>query len=229
MTNNISLLTFPVVDQRRYENALKAAANSYDLPLDDQKIHDLLVYLSLFIKWNKAYNLSAIRSPEDMLNKHLLDSLSVVAEIHRHMTKSPNHSRFIDVGTGGGLPGIPLAIVLPKAKVHLLDSAGKKTRFLFQVKQSLSLDNVEIHNLRVENYLPNTLFDGVISRAFASLADMTRLCGHLLDEEGLFWAMKGVFPRDELSELEKHYKVESHISLEVPGVIGERCLIVLKK
>ena len=110
-----------------------------------------------------------------------------------------------------------------------MDSAGKKTRFLFQVKQSLSLTNVEIHNVRVEKYQPKLLFDGVISRAFASLSDMTRLCGHLLHEEGLFWAMKGVFPRDELSELEKHYKVESHIPLDVPGVVGERCLIVLKK
>lgn len=188
---------------------------------DEPQLAALEQYLALFIKWNKAYNLSAIRDPEEMVSKHLLDSLSVAALIEGQ--------RLIDVGTGGGLPGIPLAICFPERRFTLLDSAGKKTRFLFQVKQALGLDNVSIQNCRVEAYQPEQAYDGVISRAFASLADMTGSCQHLLDSGGKFWAMKGVFPDRELSELEKHYIFETSFPLQVPGVDGQRCLVVLRK
>ena len=200
---------------------LRAACLSLKHPITDEQITALGTYLELFIKWNKVYNLSAIRDLEGIIVKHLLDSLVVAPLIEGQ--------RFIDVGTGGGLPGIPLAICFPDRHFTLLDSAGKKTRFLFQVKQTLSLDNVQIENCRVETHQPETLYDGVISRAFASLKDMTDGCHHLIHENGVFWAMKGVFPDHELSEIEKHYKVENSFPLQVPGLNEQRCLVVLKK
>jgi len=220
---------FSTEELKALGSKLEVGVDRLYLDIDSQKRFALLDYLALFHKWNKTYNLSAIRDPQEMLVKHLLDSLSVVVEISAYLVKHPNHIRFIDVGTGGGLPGIPLAIILPQMNIHLLDSAGKKTRFLFHVKQSLGLSNIEIHNMRVESYQPEQKFHGVLSRAFASLPDMVSWCDHLLDSDGLFWAMKGVFPQDELSELEKHYKVDTHQKLNVPGLDGERCLIRLNK
>lgn len=189
------------------------------------KVALLLDYLGLFIKWNKTYNLSAIRDPEEMLYKHLIDSLVTVP----YVAANSWAQAIADVGTGGGLPGIPLAICFPERKFTLLDSAGKKMRFLFQVKQSLALENVDLQNLRVENYQPMDLYDVVTSRAFASLQDMTKWCDHLLANNGCFWAMKGVFPEDELRAVEKSYIVEQKLQLNVPGLEGERCLISLKK
>jgi len=191
------------------------------LALDDVQLGQLMAYLDLFIKWNKAYNLSAIREPSDIVSKHLLDSLSIADYLEG--------MRFIDVGTGGGLPGIPLAIVFPHRHFTLLDSAGKKTRFLFQVMQSLGLKNLAIENCRAETFQPEVFYDGVISRAFASLTDMTKYCGHLIAESGRFYAMKGVFPEHELSALGESFNVESHFPLQVSGLDEERCLIVLKK
>lgn len=221
-----------VFGEKQFEQlslTLSSALESLQLNLSVDQQHQLLHYLALFYTWNKTYNLSAIRDAYDMLIKHLIDSLSVVAEISKYLVLYPQHLRWIDVGTGGGLPGVPLAIVLPNLNVHLLDSAGKKMRFLFQVKQSLSLKNIEIHNIRVESYQPDRGFDGVLSRAFASLPDMVKWCDHLLSANGAFWAMKGVFPQHELSEIEKHYKVEDHKKLAVPGLDAERCLIRLCK
>lgn len=211
--------------REHFSRTLSSAIKAMDIAVSASQIDALLEYLALFIKWNKAYNLSAIRDPEEMLSKHLLDSLAVVAHFARH----PEVKRIIDVGTGGGLPGIPLAICFPQREFVLLDSAGKKMRFLYQVKQSLKLDKVTVENRRVETYRPETLFDVVISRAFASLHDMTHWCNHLLTPEGEFWAMKGVFPEEELRDLEKHYNVEGNFDLHVPGLVGERCLIVLKR
>lgn len=222
--------SFPFINelqQKEFANKLRLAANQFELPITDQQIELLLAYLQLFIKWNKTYNLSAIRQPEEMLSKHLIDSLSLVALMVKEAATQPQN--YIDVGTGGGLPGIPLAIFLPHCKITLLDSAGKKMRFLFTVKQELGLNNVTIENRRVESFIPAVLFDGVTSRAFASLKDMTTLCEHLLTSNGKFWAMKGVFPSDELSELAKHYIVVDRHELTVPGVDGERCVVVLQK
>lgn len=207
----------------KFADVLAKESLAMGYALSDVKINALLQYLELFIKWNKTYNLSAIRNPDEMLYKHLLDSLSIAAHLS---TSSFKH--FIDVGTGGGLPGIPMAICFPDRNFTLLDSAGKKMRFLFQVKQSLTLSNVDIQNCRVEAFKPATKFDVVMSRAFASLKDMTQHCAHLLKQDGEFWAMKGLIPNGELSEVEKHYKVEDCFSLSVPGDVGERCLVVLK-
>lgn len=180
----------------------------------------LVDYLLLFEKWNKAYNLSAVRDRELMVSRHLLDSLVVLPMLRG--------KRFIDVGTGGGLPGIPLSIMKPDCSFTLLDSNGKKTRFLFQVKTELSLKNVTVENRRVESFAPAEPFDGVISRAFASLRDMVEGCQSLVGREGRFWALKGVYPESELSDLPKHYNVEACHPLDVPGCDGERHLLEIR-
>ena len=198
---------------------LVSGAAQMDIRLSDSQASQLIDYIQLFHKWNKTYNLSAIRDIESQVDRHLLDSLSVVPYI------DANH--VIDVGTGGGLPGIPLAIMFPEKNFTLLDSAGKKTRFLFQVKTLLKLDNVQVENRRVESFEPERLFDAVISRAFASLKDMTDGCRHLLTEDGVFYAMKGIYPTDELSAVEKNYKVSDSYPLQIPREDGERHLLVL--
>lgn len=205
--------------------ALVAGAAEMGVALSDRQQELLLGYLQEFHKWNQAFNLSAIRDIRQMLARHLLDSLSVVPWFQQ--TGYPL-ARVIDVGTGGGLPGIPLAIMFPDTRFTLLDSNGKKTRFLFQVKTLLKLDNVTVENRRVEEFQPEQPFNAVISRAFASLEDMTRGCGHLLAPGGIFLAMKGLFPQDELSPIESSVRlVETH-RLQVAETEGERHLLVLQ-
>jgi len=156
-----------------------------------------------------------------MPSRHILDSLSVLPYIQA--------SHIIDIGTGAGLPGIPLAISQPEVKFTLLDANGKKTRFLFQVVQSLGLENIEIVNARVENWQPKQLFDGVLCRAYSSIQGIVESSEHLLSTDGKIFAMKGLIPRDELREVEKHYIVDAIHKLNVPGVTGERNLIVLAR
>lgn len=211
------------MSEATYAAILTRGLSDLGISIADKQLAALLDYHQRFIKWNQAYNLSAIRDPEEMVYKHLLDSLSVVSHVKRSSAL-----RFIDVGTGGGLPGIPLAICFPERRFTLLDSAGKKTRFLQQTTFDMKLANVEVLNSRVEDFHPDTSFDVVISRAFATLYDMVSWCQHLIHDKGEFWAMKGVFPQDELSALQKNYKVESCSTLSVPGHIGERCLVVIQ-
>lgn len=191
------------------------------LQLAPYQIDQLLEYLNLFAKWNRAYNLSAIRDMEQMLSKHLLDSLSVAHLI------SGQH--LIDVGTGGGLPGVPLAIACPDKHLVLLDSVGKKTRFLFQVQQSLGLCNIKVIHSRVENHQPPQRYQGVLSRAFSSLCNMTSSCQHLLANDGKFFALKGLFPEDELRALKKPYMVDAIHPLQVPSLAEQRCLVVISR
>lgn len=202
---------------------LKAGIAELGLAITETQTEQLLTYLQEFHKWNRAYNLSAVRDIDAMLDRHLLDSLSVLAHVQARIPR-----RLIDVGTGGGLPGIPLAIALPDCQVTLLDSNGKKTRFLFHVKTLLKLNNVAVENRRVEQFRPDQPFDIVISRAFASLADMVSGCEHLLSPEGLFMAMKGVYPEAELAEVEDRVELVQSHPLQVPGNEGERHLLEMK-
>lgn len=191
--------------------------------LREDKINLLIKYVELFAKWNNTYNLSAVRDPDEMVSRHILDSLSIAPFI------ASEGERFIDVGTGGGLPGIPLAIVFPDKQFTLLDSNGKKTRFLFQVKLELELKNITIENTRIESYQPEFLFDGVMSRAFASVNDFTRNSAHLLQTGGKFYAMKGTYPSCEVTEMLNHFKIDSSHVLQVPGCEAERHLIVISR
>lgn len=209
-----------VAEAENYHSVLESGCTALGLELSAFQLQKLLDYLALLIKWNRAYNLSAITDPQYMVSKHLLDSLAVAP----HLVGE----RFIDVGTGAGLPGVPLAILFPERHFTLLDSNGKKTRFLFQVQQSLNLENIAVNHGRVENHHPHRLYDAVLSRAFASLLDMLSWCKHLLTMEGFFFAMKGVYPHDELREIEKHYKVVASHHLQVPHLEGERCLIQIE-
>lgn len=201
---------------------LTAGLRSMGIVVEQQQQEQMLTYLAEFNKWNKAYNLSAVRDPEQMLYRHLLDSLSVLPHVSQ---KAPK--RVIDVGTGGGLPGIPLAIALPDCQFTLLDSNGKKTRFLFHVKTLLGLDNVQVENGRVEQFRPEVGYDLVISRAFASLTDMVSGCEHLLSTGGLFMAMKGIYPQSELDDVADRVSLSACHALDVPGSEGERNLLEL--
>jgi 16S rRNA (guanine527-N7)-methyltransferase len=204
-----------------YKIILKQGAQALDITLSDQQIELLLSYHALLIKWNKAYNLTSVRDPEQMLSRHLLDSLTIIPYL--------KGKRFLDVGAGAGLPGIVVAILFPEKTIELLDSNGKKTRFLFQVKTELQLNNIQIHQSRVETFQTKELFDGILSRAFATLADMTAASHHLLAEEGWFYAMKGQQPKEELSQLSKDYKVNHCHTLHLPGEDSQRHLLVLSR
>lgn len=176
----------------------------------------LLEYLLLLNKWNAAYNLTAVRDLESMINKHILDSLAILPWI--------KGARILDVGTGAGLPGIPLSIAKPDIQFVLLDSNGKKIRFLNEVKRKLDLKNLEIVQFRVENYHPDQGFDTVTSRAFSSLEQMIHWTQHLIAEEGIWLAMKGRYPDTELNTIQQKYRVEGYT---VDGVNGERCCIII--
>ena len=204
---------------------LVRGAEKMSVLLGESQITNLLSYIREFDKWNKAYNLSAVRDIRQMVARHLLDSLSVVPYVQNTRRKIET---MIDVGTGGGLPGIPLAIICPEKKFTLLDSNGKKTRFLFHVKTLLKLENVAVENCRVEEFQPAKKFDAVISRAFASLQDMTDGCEHMLASDGVFLAMKGIFPAEELIPIADKIEVVETIKLDVAETDGERHLLILQ-
>ncbi|NBI43037.1 16S rRNA (guanine(527)-N(7))-methyltransferase RsmG [[Haemophilus] felis] len=186
------------------------------------KQKEQLVKLVLLLnKWNKAYNLTSVRDPMDMLIKHILDSLVVNPYLEGEL--------FIDVGTGPGLPGLPLAIINPDKQFVLLDSLGKRISFIRNAIRELGLTNVEPVLSRVEEYQPEQCFDGVLSRAFASLKDMTDWCHHLIDKTGYFYALKGIYDEKECSELSIKFTIEKIFPLNVPDLTGERNLVIVKK
>ncbi len=190
-------------------NGLKELA----LAISVQQQEKLLEYVGLLCKWNKTYNLTAVREPEKMIGLHILDSLAVLPYL--------NAVNILDVGTGGGLPGIPLAIARADSSVTMLDSLQKKTK--------LGLKNAWVVCERVEHYQPSAKFDLVISRAFAELSAFINSAAHTVVDSGRFFAMKGVYPHDEIARLPATHKVEQVIELSVPQIEGKRHLVVLKK
>ena len=204
------------------QQELEAGLHQLGLNCSPQQLEKLLQYLELLQRWNKAFNLTAIRDPLQMVRLHLLDSLAINPYIQ-------GLKSIIDVGTGPGLPGIPLAILNPEINFTLLDSNGKKTRFLFQAINELKLNNACEVNHRVEAYKANQLFDAVISRAFSSISDMLNQCDHLVSDQGCFLAMKGKKPDSELSQMTKAYKVAEVNEVNVPLISSERHLIKIIK
>ncbi len=190
------------------------------LTLPDAAIAQLLQYLELLTKWNRAYNLTAVRDPAEMVSRHLLDSLAVMPYVHG--------DHCADVGSGAGLPGIPLAIALPQKQFTLIDSNGKKIRFIAQAIAELGLKNVRAVQCRIESLQPEHAYDVVLSRAFATLADMAQGCEHVLTAQGVMLAMKGMYPQQELSELPERFKVDACHALKIPNEEGQRHLIEIR-
>ncbi|MGM0772524.1 MAG: 16S rRNA (guanine(527)-N(7))-methyltransferase RsmG [Pseudomonadota bacterium] len=202
-----------------WQRQLAEGLADLNLELDDASQHQLLAFLALLNKWNRAYNLTAVREPAQMVSRQLLDSLSILPFV------TTDH--LLDVGAGGGLPGIPLAIVLPHKRFTLLDSNSKKTRFLTQCVLELGLNNVEIIHGRAESCDPAIRYRQISSRAFTALDNLVAWCGHLLADEGEFLAMKGQFPDDEVAALPAGWQVKSRYPLSVPGSDGDRHLLVI--
>ncbi|MAA59358.1 MAG: 16S rRNA (guanine(527)-N(7))-methyltransferase RsmG [Alcanivorax sp.] len=200
---------------------LASGCEQLGLNLSASQLHTIRRYLENLLKWNQAYNLTAIRDPDDMVIKHLLDSLSIVPHVRGR--------NILDVGTGPGLPGVPAAVCDPGQRWTLIDSNGKKTRFLVQMKAELKLDNVTVLKGRIESVPTNQCYDTITSRAFSSLQNFVSVCLPLLEPEGELLAMKGQIPHDEVAALQDqglHIRVEP---LNVPYLHEERHLIVVKR
>lgn len=194
--------------------------NQTKIEISKQQKQQLIDFVKLLDKWNKAYNLTSIRDPEEMLVKHIMDSLVVSQHLEGN--------QFIDVGTGPGLPGIPLAIINPDKQFTLLDSLGKRITFIKNAVRELKLSNVTPVLSRVEEFQAQQ-FDGVLSRAFASLNDMVNWCYHLPNASGRFYALKGQYQTEEVAEITKSVEVLEVFKLDIPELVGERHLVVLAK
>ncbi|BCO21116.1 16S rRNA (guanine(527)-N(7))-methyltransferase RsmG [Alteromonas sp. McT4-15] len=203
---------------------LTSGLAALSLELSDTQQQQLVDYVVMIDKWNKAYNLTSVRDPKQMMVKHILDSLAIVP----HLSASAGEN-IIDVGTGPGLPGMPLAIAFPNKSFTLLDSLGKRVRFMTQCVHTLKLTNVTPVQSRVEEHNGEKPYDIVLSRAFASLKDMLHWCEHLVDSDGQFLALKGQFPQEEIDEVSDHFQVSRTENLTVPNLVGERHLVWLKK
>ena len=201
---------------------LDALIAQTSLEVSDQQRSQLVGYVEMLNKWNKAYNLTSVRDPQEMLVKHIMDSIVVSTHLQGES--------FIDVGTGPGLPGIPLSIMNPDKQFVLLDSLGKRIRFIKQVLHELKIENVTPVQSRVEEYLPEDKFDAVLSRAFASMTDMVEWCHHLPKSNGgLFLALKGQLPQSEIEQLPEWCSVTDIKALSVPQLEGERHLVILSR
>lgn len=182
----------------------------------------LIAYVRLIEKWNKVHNLTAVRELDKMITLHVLDSLTVLPFV-------AGKNNLLDVGSGAGLPGIPLAIARPDLRVTMLDSNHKKTAFLTQAKTELGLQNCDVINERVELWQTVKKFDAVVSRAYSDLSEFVDQAGHLLARDGQMLAMKGVYPHEEILKLPASFKVEKVAELHVPELDAKRHLVVLKQ
>lgn len=200
---------------------LKQLVAQTHIVLTDQQLLQLVSYVQLLDKWNSAYNLTSVRDPQEMLVKHIMDSLVVAPHLQG--------DHIIDVGTGPGLPGVPLAICCPDKQFTLLDSLGKRIRFLNQVKIQLKLENIHPLQSRVEDHQRDAGYDSVVSRAFASMTDMVTWCKHLPAQNGQFLAMKGAQVQEEIAALPDFVKVVDTIELHVPELVGQRFLVRLQR
>ena len=206
-----------MVTAQNLKSSLQLGLAALDLNLNEVQQSQLLAYLNLLEKWNQAYNLSGIKDVSKMVSYHLLDSLAIAPII--------DGSNILDVGTGAGLPGIPLAITFPEKQFLLLDSNGKKTRFLFQVKTELGLDNVEVFHDRVESFQCPRQIDIVLCRAFAAVGKSAEKTSHILNEHTKLLAMKGQYPDEELAVLPMAFEIIKSHELTIPGVEGSRHLL----
>lgn len=208
--------------------ALHEGCRALGLELDAAQLHKLLAYLDLLQKWNRVYNLTAVRDPMQMLRHHLLDSLAVVAPLRREL-QAHGHAtgaRVLDVGSGGGLPGVVIAICCPEVRVTCVDAVAKKAAFIRQVAASLALSNLHADHARVEQSAG--CFDVVCARAFAALSDFVRLTATLLAPDGFWMAMKGQRPVDEMAALPDLARVFHVEQLQVPGLDARRCIVWLE-
>jgi 16S rRNA (guanine527-N7)-methyltransferase len=180
----------------------------------------LIEYLALLQKWNRTYNLTAVREASKMVNQHLLDCLSVVPQVKA--------ATLLDVGSGAGLPGIPLAVAAPKMQVTLLESNHKKAAFLQQAKLELKLDNIAVTCERVETWQPGRKFEMVISRAFSDLAEFIKLAGRHVAPGGVLAAMKGIYPHEEIAQLPAGWRLREAAQLTVPGLRAQRHLLLVE-
>lgn len=204
--------------------SLQLAAADLRLPVSPQQSQTLLAYLSLMLRWNRAYNLTAIREPQAMLTHHVVDSLAILPELDRVYQAQP--VRWLDLGAGAGLPGVVMAIMRPHWQIHAVDAVEKKVSFLRQAGAHLGLKNLRAYHGRIETLQPLQL-DAAICRAFAALDQYVTLAAPHLKPEAYLWAMKGQLPVDEISALEgsSHYRVCGQYSLDVPGLHAQRCLL----
>lgn len=208
-------------------SALIADAQALDWTLEQAQAERLIAFLGLLQKWNATFNLTAVRDAAEMRVQHLADCLAIVAPLRRHLGDSQS-ARVLDVGSGGGLPGVVLAVVEPAWDVTCVDAVGKKAAFVRQVAGELQLPNLHAEHARVEALEAPAPFDVIASRAFAPLADFTRLTRHLMAPHGAWMAMKGQRPQDELDTLPADVEVIHVESLNVPRLQAERCLVWMR-
>lgn len=204
----------------KYRRLIRQASQTLGLSVSDVQINKWIEYLFLLKKWNNTYNMTSIRAIDDMLVKHLFDSLAVAPFIVG--------KNIADVGTGGGLPGVPLAILMPQKTFTLIDSVGKKIRFLSHVKTTLQLDNIGPLHTRVETFKPEKCFDQIISRAFSATPKFYAFCHHLISDKGTLLAMKGADMEEEEGLKTLPLKSEVH-QLNVPALTAKRHVIILHK
>jgi 16S rRNA (guanine527-N7)-methyltransferase len=220
-----------VTVEKNLRALLLRGLDAMQITLTASQTEQLLQYVALLAKWNRAYNLTAVRDIEQMVSRHLLDSLTLLPFIDEGNddAETSGAKTFADVGTGAGLPGLVLAICAPHHRFELFDSNGKKIRFVKQAIGELHLANASAQQTRIEAWQPAAGYDAILSRAFASLSEMAALCEHLLAPHGRLLAMKGNYPDDELAALPPQWQLDAAHPLRVPAEVGQRHLIILSR